>query len=267
MLKHITNKYKLDLNGIAFTSLLVSVLVLFPVFLFQLSQNSIISTSNEGYIFMLASIATNSIALYLVFRAVKIGELSIVGPLDTVRPIIITFLSVIFLSEVLKVNILAAALLTTIGGFIIHYKTDFFGTLRNISNSKASLLMIGNSFVQSLSAVFDKLALQSINTGAYTFFLLFGMFLVYAAIVYRKRLDLRKFVNIPIVGMGGLKIISSFGIVSAVALVSPAVAITAQMSRAVLMALLGYWFFADKNIMKKLIGAAIMVAGVVLLFM
>ncbi len=267
LLKHITKKYSFDLNGLAFASFVISVLLLSPILIFYIIQNPVISSTNEGYIFLLLSIATNSIALFLLFRAVKVGELSVVGPLDTLRPLFVTFLGILILSEVFKLNIFIAAILSTAGAFLIHYKSGFSSTLKNIKGSKASLLILANTAVQSLSAIFDKIALNSIQPFILTFFLLFGIMLVYGSIVASRKIEIKQMFNTPVVVMGIIKIASSFGIVSAVALVSPAVAITAQMSRSIVMALLGYFIFDEKEIVKKIIGAAIMLAGVALLFL
>ncbi len=267
LLKHITKSYKFDLNGIAFASLLVSVLILSPFIAYTIYQTNTISTAPEGYLFLLISIASDSAALYLVFRAVKIGELSVVGPLDTLRPIIVTILGIFILSEAFKINIFAAAALATIGAFIIHYKSGFSRTLENIGKSKASLLMLANSFVISISAISNKLALQFIQPHILTFFVLFGMCLVYSFIVFKNKIEIRKIFIVPVIAMGTIKLVASIGIFFAFFYISPGIAVTAQMSRSIVMALLGYFIFDEKEILKKVIGAAIMLAGVALLFL
>lgn len=102
----------------------------------------------------------DSIANYLFFTAVQIGEVSHVTPIYSLAPFFTILFASLFLPQQLGINFALVAMAMTFGVYILNIKgTSIFGPIRNLKD-KNNYLALGSAVFFGLSAIPTKLALS-----------------------------------------------------------------------------------------------------------
>ncbi len=259
-------RLKIGVYSVMFASFLFASIFYLPVF-FYISRNSLtFFSSSQGVIFFLISIIGNAFAIYLNVLAIKSGELSVVGPLENLRPFFVVLFSLVFLKEIPSAAVMLGTSLIVIGAMVLHFKKDFSQIYQSLG-SKVSKLMLASTALYGLVAVVDKRALEYIGPAEYAFMFLLGLSVVYAGLAIKEggRIEIQKAINKYSLIIGFLMMIGIFGIFQALKLASPNLVIPLQMTRSLYLALLGFLVFKEKGYFKKIVAALIMLSGVVLI--
>ncbi len=260
--KYATDKLKMDSLTVSLGGMLAATALYSPIFFSSLAAEPQLFPSSQAAVYLLASIILNATAFIFFVKALKSGELSIVGPLENMRPIFVAVLAMLILGETFQIKIFAGAAIVAAGAFVIHLKNNFSETVKKIAESKVSLYMLAVAFLYGLSAIFDKLALASFSPTKYTFYIILGMTTIYAAVYLKSKKPFRNVLNKWSVAFGIFYAIALWGIFTAFQLASPSAITPVQMLRTIVMAFVGFIIFGEKEIKLRILGALIMLAGV-----
>jgi len=266
MIKVVTNKLKIDAVSLAFSTSLLSSAIYAAVFIVHYMSASEFSINMYALRYLLISIILNSIGVYIYIKVLETGELSVVGPLDSIRPLFAVLFSVVFFSEGISTNVVTGATLITLGAFLITLKVDVKKLIITIEKSKTPLYITLMAAVYALSSIADKMALKSIKPYDYAFFLMLGECLIYLPLYLRnKKKTGLKIANFYVALISILLIVSTVSISQALQLSSPSLVVPIQMTRPLLIAIFGFIFFNEKEYLKKMLAAFIMLTGSIIL--
>lgn len=260
--KWATDKLKMDSLTVSLGGMLAATVLYSPIFFSSLTAEPELFPSALASFYLLASILLNAAAFIFFMKALKSGELSIVGPLENMRPVFVALLAMLILGESFQMKIFAGAAIVAAGAFVVHLKNNFSETVNGILKSKVSFYMLTMAFLYGLTANVDKLALASFSPTKYTFYIILGMTAIYAAIYLKNKKPFRNVLNKWSVAFGILYAIALWGIFAALQLASPSIITPVQMLRTIIMAFAGLIIFGEKNIKLRILGALIMLAGV-----
>lgn len=97
----------------------VILLIAWGIVFFKGTPGSINSLSQKNWLFLVLSGAATGLSWIFYFKALQIGKVSQVAPVDKLSLALTIALSVIFLKEVLTIKMAAGALLIIAGVFVL----------------------------------------------------------------------------------------------------------------------------------------------------
>jgi len=263
----ITKKYNISGARLMFHAAFFASLIYIPIFLYELSTNPTFNTTPIAIASLIGAGLLGAVGLLLFAKAYRTGHLSTIGPLENFRPIFAALFSILILGEVIKANVVTAIFLVVIGGFIVHMKKDLQKTINSILSSKESIFMMLSATIYGLVSVIDRIALQY-----YTPFKIYFFILVINTIYYfislkakKEKIDFSAEYIKTIALVSVSFVVAGTTILYALSLQTPTYVVPIQMSRTLVVSLFGSIFLKEKGIERKLIGALIMLAGVVIL--
>ncbi|OGF70081.1 hypothetical protein A3H65_04170 [Candidatus Giovannonibacteria bacterium RIFCSPLOWO2_02_FULL_45_14] len=225
----------------------------------------------------------NTIMVPIGFKAYELGEFSSVYSMSLTAPIFVLFTAWMFLGESPPILGIAGVILSVVGLWNIARVSAKNTEAKDYK--KGNLLGLSVALMASVSSNFDKLAILNsdrfFSSGIITGFMTIA-YAIYLLIKYKKlivRGETLSYAASPIGGaflLHGVMLLSLIGIIHALnayfynsALVTGLVSYTIAIKRVgVLFGVLWGWlFFREKNISKKLLGAAIAILGVLLILL
>lgn len=221
--------------------------------------------------FLLLSIALNILAISLRYKALKIGDISQLEPLTLLTPAIIAFTSYLFLNEKVPLVGLLGILCVSLGAIIITYsRYDIARTksVLNISQNKATRLMLVVVAIWSVTTVLDKAITNELPIAVYVWLLHIGIILG-LLIHFRPSIkhlgSLAKSKGVVILGIGVTATIGLLLQIYAVQGTYVSYAITVKNFGVLLTVVLGSVVLGEKNFKKRFLGALIMLVGLSML--
>ncbi|PSR03780.1 MAG: hypothetical protein BRD50_05225 [Bacteroidetes bacterium SW_11_45_7] len=207
----------------------------------------------------------------LFLNAIKATDLSIISPVTTATPLFITILSPFVLGEVPGFYGAIGIGLIIFGGYIINFKTlgdNLLTPFRALAHDRGMKMMIGVTFLWAITAMIDRMGLKEVSPVYWAFIPYVGMSLLLAPALIgdsRKKVQqLRKhfghFVLLGLLGTGAILFH-----LTAISLQMVAYVISVKRLRAIFGIIWGYLFFGERNIRYRLVGAVIMILGVLLI--
>lgn len=246
-------------------ALVVAAIIFFPLFLISYVASPILFTKPLAIVLAVVSLVVNVLALYFFVNALKLGELSFIGPLENLRPLFAMLFSITFLQESPSVNLLAGALLVTLGAMLLHWKKRFREVIQAFVNSKATIYIGLSALLFGLASVIDKVVLASIDPIKYSFLFMLGLAFGYNLLSRKFDAKSKVSVNKHIIIIGFLLALGFIGIFKALSLASPSQVVPIQMTRSLYLAVLGFLILKEKDYLKKIAAAIIMLLGVFLI--
>jgi len=224
---------------------------------------------------VIGSVLFYTISKIILFRAMKIADLSAIYPLVALGPIftlIVAFLPP--LNEKPATISVIGILVTLLGTYVLNVSNAKEGLLKPLKlllKNKASALMIVSVIIDSVVIVFDKLAINNTMPKNTTFVLLIENLLVIISLLPIIFLRNRNFVGEILdnkrlfLVLGVLNALST--ILGFIAVGDGSVSIVSTILKAQLMFVLlfSFLFFKDKPKLETVVGSAIMIAGVLLI--
>lgn len=274
----LSNVFQKKLTGNSFDPLFIILathflltLVSLPILLYLLPLNLSVLFWENIIVCALLAIAGNT----LIVMALKSTDLSVLGPINAYKSIVSVILGIFMLGEFPTAMGVVGVLMILFGSYFViendpnkHDKNIFFKFFGN----KGVLLRIAALILSATEAIFLKKALLlSSPLVTFLFWCILGLPIAYIAITFllkggiqneiitlkQKR---RNFLLLATTtGLMQLSTLYTFGVLQ----VGYSLALF-QIST-LLSVLFGYKFFQEKNIVKKLIGAVIMVLGAILI--
>jgi uncharacterized membrane protein len=248
---------------IVLVTTLTAVLVYLPVFIYLLCHDPVLFTDRRWLVIYGVGLVVASAAGGLNVLAIKLSELSVIGPLDNLRPVFVMLLSLIILREAPSLRLLVGIGLIVVGAFVLQKRVGW-GELWRQYGSRFMILSAG---LYALLGIFDKMALAYIRPEYAAMMGLLGMTVVYGTGNYlrTKRLPNLAMFSWRLVVCGILMMVGSVSILMALKQSTPNFVIPLQMTRTFLISWFGFWLFKEKEIRRKLLAGLVMFAGVVMI--
>jgi uncharacterized membrane protein len=226
---------------------------------------------NIFYVATLMAVPLDIIALLLYMKAIKVSPLSLTLPFLSLTPVFLIGTSYIILGERPDRSGFTGIVLVVIGAYLLNVHTIGKGLLepfKAIAKEQGSVLMIIVAFVFSIGACIGKIAVQHSDplffSVVYSFLLSSVFFLV---ISFRTRHLFSKVFSKPVLFLliGILIAIMIITHLSAVNLVEVAYMVSVKRLSILFGAIYGVMFFKETNIKEKLLGATVMVSGIIMI--
>lgn len=210
------------------------------------------------------------IILVMFMRAIKLSDLSLVIPILAFAPLFILIISPFWIHELPGIYGIVGVLLIVIGAYTLNIKErkqGLFSPLKALINNKGARLMFLASFLMAITTIIDRVAIENSSPIFYliTIHFLYVLMLL-PVLLYRLRGKIRStfsFKNnklmLPVGMFNGL-----FLLFHNLAIPLTYVSYVASIKRIsiIISVLFGYLFFKEKNIKERLLGAIIMVLGI-----
>lgn len=209
------------------------------------------------------------IALILYIKAIRLSPLSLTIPFLALSPVFIIFIAFIFLGELPDRSGVAGILLITIGAYTLNAsasKDGILGPVKAVLKEPGSILMLIVAVIYSVTSTLGKVAVQHSSPVFFGFFYPFTLTLVLTAyLLTRGKLWYvfsRPAVFIPIGLCTSAMIISHF---VAISMTQVAYMISVKRTSLIFSVIYGWLLFKEEKIKERLLGSALMLAGVVMI--
>ncbi len=227
------------------------------------------SLNQSFYLMLLLSGSLNILATILYMKAIKESDLSSTVPFVAFTPLFLLVISPFVLNEFPGVFGFIGVLLIIFGSYILNIKQSSDGLLKpfkSILKERGPRLMLFVALIWSISSSFDKIGVQ--NSSPIFWAIAMNSFIsivMFPLVVYKSSKIFLQLKN-------NFKKLLPIGIFSSLTLVSQMTAINMTLvtnvisikrTSSIFSVLFGYLIFREKNIKNRLLGAIIMIAGVV----
>jgi uncharacterized membrane protein len=201
-------------------------------------------------------------------KAIKLSDLSLVSPLATFTPLFLLITSPLIVGEFPTLFGLIGILLIVFGSYILNLKEKKKGVLapfKALLNNKGARLMLLVAFIWSITSNFDKIGLQNSSPIFYgitiNIFITIGItpFIFLKSKKNIKQIPKNLKTLVPVGILNGSMII--FHMI-AISMTLVAYLISIKRTSAVLSVLFGSLIFKEKGLRERILGAVIMILGV-----
>lgn len=208
-------------------------------------------------------------ALVLYVKAIRVSPLSLSVPFMALSPLFILFFAFIFLGETPSATGLAGIGLIVTGAYLLNAsagKEGALGPIRAAIREKGAVLMAIVSLIYAVTSTLGKVAVEHSSPVFFGFFYPFILTMIMTVyLASRGKLALvfsrpRKFVLIGL--CTSIMIITHF---LAISLAQVALVISVKRTSLIWSVLYGALLFKETNIRERLLGSAVMAAGVALI--
>lgn len=217
-----------------------------------------------------ATAVLNVIALIILMKALKIGELSLTIPFLAFTPIFLILTSSLMLGE-LPNSVGILGITTIVGGaYLLEMKKNggILGPWKAFKSNKAAQLVLLVAFIYAISSNLDKIAVQNSNPITKLIIGQLIMVSIFIPLIHFKssqKLREVKYYFKYFWPIGLLVALVLLAQMTALTLTMVSYVISLKRTSAFFSVILGFMVFKEKNIKPRLIGSALMVAGVLLI--
>ena len=213
----------------------------------------------------------NVVAYTLYVKAIRLADLSLMSPLSTLTPLFLLITSPLIVKEIPTIWDAFGVFLIVIGSYVLNLNAaadGFFGPLRSIFRNKGTRMMVMVAFIWSITSTFDKVGVMN-SSPIFWAIVLFGFIaLGILPLVILKSKN-------PIQGIRShWRLLLAAGVANgigvgcqmvAVGMVAVTQVIAVKRMSSLISVGFGYFVFGEKGIRERLLGAGIMVMGVVVM--
>lgn len=220
-------------------------------------------TNNIGWLLLILNCAVWTYTVYLMYEVYKHLDLSLIAPLSNIYPGIVLLLSFLFLNEALTLNKVIGVLIIIIGAVILSYKVR-----RKYKITRTGMrLMITYLILYSVIRILDKATIIYFNPGFYGFllFLIPGLLLTLNYARKEKRAKVTGKNLLLSILLGFLGFLGYYFVLLAYQLTEVS-RITPLLQLNIIIAMIGgFFFYKEKGLLRKSIGALIVLIGAILI--
>ena len=212
-------------------------------------------------------------ALFLYVKAIQQSPLSLTLPFLSFTMLFLIPLSYFFLGELpTKIGLLGIFLIV-IGSYIINFSEiskGIFEPFKELYRNKGSMMMLLVAFIYSITSAISKIAVQRSNATFFSIFYTILIFIVLSAFIFNKIIKNFKSIKNNIGGFAysgffyGLVVLFHFVALS-LAIVPYMIAL--KRTSSIFGVAYGWLMFKERKIAERMIGALIMVLGVMLILL
>lgn len=206
-------------------------------------------------------------------KAVKDGELSILGPINSYKVLIGLILGIIFLHEIPDTAGILGIILIGAGSFFLLETTNEKFTLKLLKNKSIQYRFISLLFCSIEAVLIKKVIMLSSEWEAFVLWCFFGaVFTAIFCIIEKidflqeslkfKKKHIMNIIN-TVVCVGIMQFSTNY----IFAKMNVAYALSLFQLSSIICILLGYKFFQERHILKRLAGSTIMIAGAVMIIL
>ncbi|MEL6938830.1 MAG: DMT family transporter [Cyanobacteria bacterium J06598_1] len=265
----------LDEYSVLFSFMAIGVVLMLPV-LWVVGMPTVLP---GFWLALLVGGSLNILAFTLYVRALKLADLSLTVPLVTLTPLFLLVTSPLLVQEWPTWADAVGVLLLVVGSYVLNLSldanTDATGPSRwwtpilRMARNPGSRLMLCVAFIWSITSNFDKVGVLNASPLLWAI-ALFGVIAAGMVPFVFFRPQSRGLEPL----MSQWKLLGITGVFSAIAITcqmlalpmtSVAQVIAVKRMSALLSVLIGHFFFGEKGLKERLLGAAIMVCGVVIM--
>jgi uncharacterized membrane protein len=207
----------------------------------------------------------------LYMKAIKASDISITVPMVTFTPLFLLITSPIIVGEFPGGLGIAGIFLIVFGSYMLNIskrKHGFLAPFKALVKEKGPRLMLLVAFLWSITANIDKVGAQ--NSSAMFWVVSFSLFLfvcMVPVVFLKSKMRISQVISgwrsfLPVGMFSGL---TSIFQITAITMTLVPYVISVKRTSAVLSVLWGCLFFREKGLKERLLGAVIMIAGVVLI--
>ena len=213
----------------------------------------------------------NVVAYTLYVKAIRLADLSLMSPLSTLTPLFLLITSPLIVKEVPTIWDAVGVFLIVIGSYVLNLNASadgFFGPLRSIFRNKGTRMMVVVAFIWSITSTFDKVGVMN-SSPIFWAIVLFG----FIALGILPLIILKS--KNPIQGIRShWRLLLAAGVANAigvgcqmvaVGMVAVTQVIAVKRMSGLVSVVFGHFLFGEKGIRERLLGAGIMVMGVVVM--
>jgi drug/metabolite transporter (DMT)-like permease len=245
-----------------------------PVYLGMLYVGGMPEVSTKFWLAFSVSLGINLIAWPLFVRSIQLSDISLVMPLVAFTPVFILGVEFVVLGAVPQGLGLVGILLIVLGAYVLNVRKGMggiFEPLTSLARNRGAVLMLIVAALWSISATVEKITVVESSPAFYLTALSVGFALVFSPVVaLRVDKPLQKLRGqwVRLAG-AGLLTGAMAGFQMHAIQTTPLVNYVVSIKRAGMLVsvIVGWLIFKEKNILFRLIGAALMVAGVALIRM
>jgi drug/metabolite transporter (DMT)-like permease len=245
-----------------------------PIFLSLLFFIKVPRLDATFFYIILILLPLETIAYLFYLKALKLSPLSLIIPFMALTPVFMIFTTRLILGEQILPMGIAGILFVFTGAYILNLKTHkdgFLGPIKSILREKGSIYMIIVAFIYSITAILGKLAMDhsspmfmvALYFPAVTILLTPIMIIRYG----RGGIDLNKIKSqkILFISIGVLFSVTVLVHFIALNMTSAAYIIALKRLSMVFGIVYGWLLFKEQHIISRLLGAGVMIAGVILI--
>jgi drug/metabolite transporter (DMT)-like permease len=219
-----------------------------------------------------AALPLELLAFFLYMRALKLSPLSLSLPFLAFTPVFMILTGRFILGESIGPGGALGILLIVLGAYVLNLskmKSGLLGPIRAVMREPGSWIMLLVSFIYSLTAPVGKVAI--LHSNPWFFAAVYNLVLTAAILALWPAVgggtDTRGMFNRygPMLMVGFVTALENLCHMMAIAQVEAAYMIAIKRLSLLFGVLYGAWWFGEQNIRERLVGAAIMVAGVFLI--
>jgi len=246
----------------AFAALILLLILLFT---------EIPKTDTTFWLVVLIGAPINVIALLLYMRAIKISPLSLTIPMLGTSAIYILLVSYVLLGELPSFIGLIGIITIVFGAYILGMdsnKKEFLAPFKSLVKEKGPVLMLVVAFIFSITATIGKVGMLHSNVVFFTFTYVTIMAIIFSIIIFCKSRKnfyqiKRNFFKFFLIGV--LMVADFFFILFAFKYALVNYVISAKRASILFSTIFGFMFFKEKNIKERLLGAVIIIIGIIII--
>lgn len=223
---------------------------------------------NQFWMALFIGGSLNVITTILYMKAIKHSDLSITTPMVTFTPLFLLVTSPLILGEFPSFFGLIGVLLIVFGSYTLNIKQrhkGYFAPFQALLKEKGPKLMLLVAFIWSITSNFDKIGVQNSSPIFWTIAInAFIAMVLFPIMLYKSQQNMKQIHT-------NYKFLIPVGLFSALAIVFQMTAINLALvvyvisivrTSAIMSVLFGHFIFKEKNVKERLLGAVIMVIGV-----
>ncbi|BAD78512.1 hypothetical protein syc0322_c [Synechococcus elongatus PCC 6301] len=243
---------------------LLTTLLLLPIVLWQ----GIPAIGPNFWWSCLLGSSLNLVAFWLYARALQMGELSLVAPIVNLTPLFLLLTSPLIVAEHLAWQGSAGVILLVIGAYQLNRRdrdsSSRLQPLIDLWQQPAQRIMVVVAFLWSITSNLDKIGVQS-SDPYFWLLCLFGSTGIVLLILGRGLGPVRKY---PWRSLSAMAIFNSVGVVAQMVALNQATVvqiISVKRLSTLIGVVYGAVFFGEKQLRQRFLGAALMMAGAIVL--
>jgi len=249
---------------IGFLTQVYGAVVLAPFALYYLLQTQI--TFTPGLVFALLLSAGGVLSsTYIYVEAMRISDLSVTEPLRQMTPLIVALLEPLILDTAFSIKIMAAALLGALGSYVLVSKESLAEPLESIKNKGAFMALLV-AVIFAVLAIAKRFGSTNIEPLLFTYFTyilgLIGFWIW--KIRNGEEIGREGFLRRDIAAMGVVTAVGAVITIYAFSLISASEVVVVKQTSGIFGILIGRRFFKEEAIFRKLLGALVIMAGVLI---
>jgi bacterial/archaeal transporter family protein len=161
---------KVDSNLATAVRTVVVLIMAFLMVIITGQTDSLMTVSREAFIFLVLSGLTTGLSWICFFKAIQIGDVSKVVPIDKASVFLTILLSFIILKEPATALVVAGGIVISIGTFILIGKKDKKKTKKKVFNTKSYIfLAILSAVFATLTNLLAKIGIEDVDSNVATF--------------------------------------------------------------------------------------------------